>query len=71
MTVVVTALRMTYLGDRDCAARLRAVLIQLIEPDQHVAGFAPIRRAEYSSIVQLVDDPGGASVADAQPSLKQ
>jgi len=33
------------------AYRLPAVFIELIEPDQDVPGFAPVRRAEYSSVV--------------------
>src|SRR5262245_41543402 len=50
---------------------LAAVLVELIDADKHVAGFAPIRRAEDPSLVELVDDPSRPSVPDLEFALKQ
>ena len=49
---------------------LPAVLIQLIETNQHVAGFAAIRWTQNPGVVQLVDDACGPSIADPEPSLQ-
>ena len=51
--------------------KLSAVLIQLIESNQNVARFASIGRTQDAGIVQLVDDSRRATVADAEPPLKQ
>src|SRR5687767_7152549 len=52
-------------------APLLAVLVQLIEPHQHLAGLAPVRRAQDPCVVQLVDDPRRASVSDPESPLQQ
>ena len=51
----------------DARRRLSAVLVELIEPDQHFARLAPVRRPEHPGLVQLVDDraPPGRSRSSA------
>jgi hypothetical protein len=48
-----------------------AVLVELIEPDQHIPRLASIRWTQNSSVVQLVDNPGSTTVADPEPPLQQ
>jgi len=52
-------------------SNLSAILVELVEPDEHIPRLAAIGRAQDPSVVQLVDDSGGPAVADAQAPLKQ
>src|SRR5690606_37345226 len=39
--------------------------------DEHLARPRAVRRPEHTGMVELVDDAGGATVPDPQPSLEQ
>src|SRR5690606_37136176 len=47
------------------------VLVQLVQPDRHVARLAAVGWPEDPGVVELVDDPGGAAIANPQPPLQQ
>src|SRR6188472_2244746 len=56
---------------KNAGAALAAVLVELVEPDQHLARLRPVRRPEDAGVVQLVDDARGTAIADAEPALQQ
>jgi len=41
------------------------VFVQLLGPDQNLARFRPIRRPENPGFVELIDDTGRATIANA------
>src|SRR5688500_15868611 len=50
---------------------LREKLIQLDEIDEDFPRLRGVRGAQYARVVELIDDPGRAAIADPQPALKQ
>jgi len=51
--------------------RLSAVLIQLPHPDQHLSRLRTIGRAEDPGLMQLINDPRRATIANPELPLEQ
>ena len=58
-------------GRGDAGSELPAVLVDLIDPDPHVAGLAAVGRPQDAGLLELVHDPGRPPVADPQLPLQE
>src|SRR6185503_5377288 len=56
---------------RHVNATLLAVLVQLVQPNENLAGLGTVRRTENAGLVQLVDDAGGTTIPDPEFSLQE
>src|SRR5689334_15610901 len=45
--------------------------LELVQADENVAWFGAVWRAEHAREVQLVDDPGRATITNFEPTLQQ